>query len=546
QDGHMVISDFGCSSSLVHLNEMIPFIEPLYLKDQSYCLDRRSDIYSFGGIMSELSCGRPPFELFGSNYQLLINLIVNGDRDSSVISGAPVSYTQLYRRCWDADPSKRPTIENVMKLLTDIRSEFPKVLTKPPADIPHQANPRHHAIKNIQSLSVPAISPRVDSIGWRDSMGDFSEYDVISKEEVKGYSGSTRKVNSVPLVGGVSLNSRRRVKARSLSFGTPRKSLQVQRAHESAHLQLHHSMSMIGGINNEYLNIGANAPLFDNNQPKVILIARYCPGKSIVKVFDQLKRRKIDLRSREAYKSKSVFHSLIWNDDLFEVTGINHSQQKPARHSNFRAALKWLISNNLDINSVDDFGWTALHEAIWKRKEPGVILALLENQANPNIPDKLGATPLHQCLDLLRTTTRDDENRHIFTIIKLLLQYGADPNLALPDTTLTISGSSFPNCLFAAIYMDLPLDIIELMIKQGADTTSTTFRGLHLLDFAAKMNNVVALNYLTDNKNSSNISKRSSIFNSLRINSRVGSMGSIPIKYEKGGRKKRWSIIRSI
>lgn len=262
-----------------------------------------------------------------------------------------------------------------------------------------------------------------------------------------------------------------------------------------------------------------------------------------------MKKRRVNLAQREIYKSKSVFHSLVWNDELFE----NDYSSKIAKHNHFRAALKWLTTNNLDINSVDDFGWTALHEAIWKRKEPGVILALLDHNANPNIPDKLGATPLHQCLDLLRTITKDDETRHIFMIIRILLQYGADPNSTLPDTSLTISGTSFPNCLFAAVYLDLPLDIIELMIKRGADTTSTTLFGLYLLDFTAKINNTSALKYLSENKNLLNAGKRSSIFHSLKIHSKVGSanfnrISTISTKYVKNSnsgkseRKKRNSI----
>ncbi|CAG8729172.1 2729_t:CDS:2, partial [Acaulospora colombiana] len=460
---------------------------------------KRSDIYSFGVIMSELASGRPPFELLKSNRRLLLNLIVNGDRDSPIISGAPVLFTQLYQHCWDADPSKRPTIEDAVKSLANVHPEESKIHSRPPTEIKFQEEPHSRLRRYIRtgkpSSSVPAISPRVDSIGWMDSTNEFSEYDVIEKDDLKGYARYSGKSTSMPSIKDASPSSKRREKARSLSFVTFRKSSQRPRSYENG---LHHSVSLSEGSSssksdNEYPDMGAGSLLQDGNQPKIILIARYCPVKSIIKVLEQLKRQGADLTPRETYKSKSVFHNLIWNDHLFDAVRLNHSQRKLAKHESFRVVLKWLISNNLNINAADDFGWTTLHEAIWKRREPGVILALLENQANPNIPDKFGATPLHQCFDLLRKTTRDDENQHIFIIMRILLQHGADPNMKLPDTTLTISGSSLPNCLFAAVYMDLPLDIIELMIKRGADITSATFQGLRLIDFAAKINNTVAL-----------------------------------------------------
>ncbi|CAG8634875.1 4488_t:CDS:2 [Dentiscutata erythropus] len=431
-------------------------------------------------------------------------------RESAITPGTPLKYVQLYRHCWNGDPNKRPTIEQMLDNIENINIESTvrdsecRFKFESPPNLPFLDVP----------VATPFISPRVDSIGWRNSIHEigFTNQNYLTQSGLK------------PNVTDPLPNSRPE-KSRSASFETltNKRSYVLSEKSQSFHVQTNKKTEE---KNSNVFNIRATTSLFDSRQPQVILVARYSPAKNIISVLNTLKKRGVNLDKRGIYKHKSVFHSLVWNDDLFDIS-FEHSKKLP-RHDRFRAVLRWLISTGLDINATDSSGWTVLHEAIWKRKEPGVILALLENNANPNIPDNFGLTPLHQCLDLLRKTKRDDENLNIFTIIRILLHSGADPNLTLPEYTLTISGASLPNCLFAAVYLGLPLDIIELMIKRGADATSTTFMGLFLLDFASKVNNTLALRYLADNKNLL-MNKRTSIFHSLKHNSKIG----IPLKIEK-------------
>ncbi|CAB4394830.1 unnamed protein product [Rhizophagus irregularis] len=538
-DGRMMIADLGFSDTWHDLSkpyhdEMIPFLEPLFLQNNSYQRDKRSDIYSLGVVMCEVSSGRPPFESTASNFHLLLRIIMNGERESSIVPGAPLQYVQLYRHCWDGDPISRPNIQDVLHKLdkTRLYSSFVK-----PGEVRFKLDPlpsknkdenlylsnnnsktliKRYSHPNISPSSSPTMSPRMVPpimLDSADTANDTGDYVVIDKEELAEYI----KLQSNHRLSDGDLPKRRREKGRSLSFDKFKSSRISRTSYGEGSSDMQQENTDCDEIAFENLSIS------DIQQPQVTLIARYAPKKKIISAFETLKKKGENLKSRDI-RMKTAIHRLIWNNDLFEMD-IGLSSTKHPRHNHFRMALKWLCSNDVDINSKDEFGWTPLHEAIWKRREPGIISALLDYNANPNIPDNYGSTSLHQCLNLLRTTTIDSEKLHLYGCIKLLLSHGANPNISLPDFTLTLSGAPFPNSLFAAVYLDLPLDIIELMVKKGGDVNSTSFRGLYLLDFAAKVNNIRALKYLTDNKN---YFGKKNIFNTIRYSAR-----SYNIKHEK-------------
>ncbi|EXX63531.1 Bck1p [Rhizophagus irregularis DAOM 197198w] len=100
---------------------MISYIDPKLLENCSYKYDKKSDIYSLGVLMWELSSGCPPF----NNEDLIllrINLICGAREDP--IPDMPIEYLNLYKSCWDNIPDLRPSIKQVFNKL-DKMLNFP-------------------------------------------------------------------------------------------------------------------------------------------------------------------------------------------------------------------------------------------------------------------------------------------------------------------------------------------------------------------------------------------------------------------------------------
>ncbi|POG58904.1 kinase-like domain-containing protein [Rhizophagus irregularis DAOM 181602=DAOM 197198] len=92
---------------------VIPFMAPEVLRGNSYT--PASDIYSFSMIMWEFTSGVPPFNNIAHDFQLSLS-ICEGERPE-VIKNTPQCYKDLMKKCWNEDPLKRPSSEEVYNII---------------------------------------------------------------------------------------------------------------------------------------------------------------------------------------------------------------------------------------------------------------------------------------------------------------------------------------------------------------------------------------------------------------------------------------------
>src|SRR6185436_12633250 len=85
--------------------------DPVAWKDSSYQRGKRSDIFSLGVLLWEISSGQIPCNGRTGTADIILYRL-KGFRDSP-FPGTSEEYINLYSECWDEDPNKRPWCTNV-------------------------------------------------------------------------------------------------------------------------------------------------------------------------------------------------------------------------------------------------------------------------------------------------------------------------------------------------------------------------------------------------------------------------------------------------
>ncbi|RIB16303.1 kinase-like domain-containing protein [Gigaspora rosea] len=130
-DEKMLIADFGSSkdetskTSNDSVHGVKAYIDPQCFENVPYKRSKKSDIYSFGVILWEIS------------------------------KGTPVSYIQIYERCWNYDPNRRPELEEISRKLMDLSKSIELISG---IQLPTEN-------RSTSSRSPPGTPPSVEILG---------------------------------------------------------------------------------------------------------------------------------------------------------------------------------------------------------------------------------------------------------------------------------------------------------------------------------------------------------------------------------------------
>ncbi|GBC06524.1 hypothetical protein RclHR1_00690014 [Rhizophagus clarus] len=124
------LADFGLSKKIAEassdtskIHGVIPYIDPKGFNSQNnenYKLNKKSDIYSIGVLMWQISSGYQPFSTECFKYDLCLMLSILDGKREKIIVGTPIEYSNLYSDCWKYEPNERPDIREVVSNLKSI------------------------------------------------------------------------------------------------------------------------------------------------------------------------------------------------------------------------------------------------------------------------------------------------------------------------------------------------------------------------------------------------------------------------------------------
>ncbi|RIB21905.1 kinase-like domain-containing protein, partial [Gigaspora rosea] len=117
-DSNTLIADLGFSKPANDESEnsdpkiygIMPYIAPEVLNKKQYSFS--SDIYSLGMIMWELTSGNRPFYDRAYDSQLALDICAKISRPI-ITEDTPQCWAILMQKCWQSDPLKRPTINEI-------------------------------------------------------------------------------------------------------------------------------------------------------------------------------------------------------------------------------------------------------------------------------------------------------------------------------------------------------------------------------------------------------------------------------------------------
>ncbi len=126
--GNILLSDQKCQIGDLGLSQpenntspnneiygVIPYVAPEIFNGANF--SKKSDIYSMGMIMWELTTGCKPFANLKHDHKLIYE-IIDGKRPE-ITNDTPEWFANLMKRCWDSDPTERPTITEIHKIFSD-------------------------------------------------------------------------------------------------------------------------------------------------------------------------------------------------------------------------------------------------------------------------------------------------------------------------------------------------------------------------------------------------------------------------------------------
>ncbi|KAJ7320591.1 hypothetical protein JRQ81_020102 [Phrynocephalus forsythii] len=352
---HVKISDFGLAkcNGLSHSHDLsmdglcgtIAYLPPERIKEKNRYFDTKHDVYSFSIVIWGVLTQKKPFSEENNILHIMMK-VVSGHRPqippvSKSRPRACSNLIQLMQKCWQDDPSKRPTFQ-------EITSETEDLCEKPENE--NKEAVAQEDIKTTQPYSkeIPGLSqlkPETDPT----SAEDYSLSELLSQ-----------------LDSGISQTDQPEELTRSAS--------------ESRLASSDKRLSGVSSVDSAFSSRGSLSLSFERDNS----------GSDIGSTDIQKRKLAEAIVSGDTGKLMKILQP----QDVDLVLDGNYSLLHLAVESGQEECVKWLLLYNANPNLTNKRGSTPLHLAI-EKKHKGIVELLLARKINVNAKDEDQWTALH-------------------------------------------------------------------------------------------------------------------------------------------------------